>query len=225
MGDEKSEPSALEKVVFNTVVSGGGELVGWAVGVPGLGATSTALMTGMYDLRRQRVGEFFLRVAHKLGGEDKLARAVEDNPEREQVLYDSAQAAMASVLGTKRRYLAEVAARALCGGEKAVREAGLIVTALAELEGIHIAALVRISAAYEVERTNPTTSDQRFQAVLRAEPAPVLAALVRTGVVLVGSQEVRPGLHSIPRAETYSITGVNQFGRDLLADLESVELD
>lgn len=30
------------------------------------------------------------------------------------------------------------------------------------------------------------------------------------------------GLASIPRAETLSVTGVNDFGRELLAELESI---
>lgn len=224
--DESGEPSKLEKLIVNTVVGAGAEVAGWAVGVPGIGAATNALVMGMYDLRRQRVGDFFLRVARLLGGEDKLTAAVEHNPEREQLLYDSAQAVMASQLGSKHRYLAEVAARAMAGGEKAVWNAGLIVAALKELEGIHIAALTRIEAAYARNLANQTHNDAVLQTALEAEESPVLAALVRTGVVFVGSeQRGEDGLYSIPRARTYSITGVNQFGRDLLANLRSVDLD
>ena len=55
------------------------------------------------------------------------------------------------------------------------------------------------------------------------EPPAVKAVLVRTGLVLVGSQPVSSGLYSIPRAENYSITGVNEFGRRIIRELQETE--
>jgi hypothetical protein len=225
MSNGNDEPSKLEKLGVTTAVGVGAEVAGWYAGVPGVGAGTAALVLGMYEIRRDRTVEFFKRVVRNVGGEDKLVEAVENDPTREQVLYAAAQAAIATPFEKKRKLLAQAASAAMTGDRKRVNNTAMIVTALANLEEMHIEALTRISAAYDLERSDPEVSDERFQSVLREEPAPVLAALVRTGVVLVGSQEIRPGLGSIPRAETYSITGVNQFGRDLLADLGSVEQD
>lgn len=225
MSDEKGEPSKLEKLGVSTAVGIGAEVAGWYAGVPGVGAATGGLVLGMYETRRNRTVEFFRRVARRVGGEDKLADAVENDPVREQILYSAAQAAIATPLEKKRQLLAQAAAAAMIGDRKQIDHAAMIVTALSELEEMHVQALTRISKAYDLEQTNPEVSDERFQAVLREEPAPVLAALVRTGVVLVGSQELRPDLHSIARAETYSITGVNQFGRDLLMGLQSVDIE
>lgn len=225
MSNGNDEPSKLEKLGVTTAVGVGAEVAGWYAGVPGVGAGTAALVLGMYEIRRDRTVEFFRRVVRNVGGEDKLAEAVENDSAREQVLYAAAQAAIATPLEKKRKLLAQAASAAMTGDRKRVNNTAMLVTALAKLEEMHIEALTRISAAYDLEGSDPEVSDERFQSVLREEPAPVLAALVRTGVVLVGSQEIRPGLGSIPRAETYSITGVNQFGRDLLADLGSVEQD
>jgi hypothetical protein len=51
---------------------------------------------------------------------------------------------------------------------------------------------------------------------------PVLAGLVRAGVVFTGSVQRGTGLFSSPNPRTYSITGVNEFGRRLLVDLEGL---
>ncbi|MCX2716102.1 hypothetical protein [Mycolicibacterium sp. J2] len=228
MGNEQSDenkPSTLEKIGVTTAVGIGAEVAGFYAGVPGLSAGTTALVMGMYEMRRHRLGEFFRLVIHKLGGEDKLAEAVENDPEREQILYDAAQAAIATTMNEKRMYLADVAAAAMTGDKQVVDKAALIVAALSELDAVHISALTHIAIADDAYRANPGASDEPFQSVVRAEHPPVLAALVRTGVVLVGSQEVRPGMYSIPRADTYSITGVNGFGRDLLEELGVAKLD
>lgn len=217
--DDSEQPSKLEKIGVSTAIGVGAEVVGWYAGVPGVGAATGTIVLGMYETRRDRAVEFFKRVVTRVGGEDKLAEAVENDPDREQILYDASQAAIATTVEKKREYLADVAAAAMSGDKRLVDKAALVVAALSELDGAHIAALTRIAVADDDYRANPTLSDELFQSVVRAEYPPVLAALVRTGVVLVGSQEIRPGLHSIPRADTYSITGVNGFGRDLLKEL------
>ena len=80
----------------------------------------------------------------------------------------------------------------------------------------HIRALARLKVADDKSRADPDLNDEILQAELDKQYSPVLAALVRVGVVKQGSEKVSEGLFSIPRAETYSITGVNDFGRKLL---------
>jgi hypothetical protein len=106
-----------------------------------------------------------------------------------------------------------------------IDDAQLIVKALMELEGPHISALVKLVAADDAKQADPGDNDEILQAALEAIPAPVLATLVRVGVVYVGSDQRRSGLCSVPRARTYSITGVNDFGRELLDNLRSVAID
>lgn len=93
------------------------------------------------------------------------------------------------------------------GDKQRVDKAALIVAALSEVDGVHITTLTRIAVADDAYRANPTINDETFQSVVRAEDPPVLAVLVSTAVVLVGSQQIGPGLHSTPSADTYTITG------------------
>jgi hypothetical protein len=93
---------------------------------------------------------------------------------------------------------------------------------LRDLEGPHIRALARLKRADDDTQATPGHDDAILQAALRAEPTPVLAVLARVGVLRQGSEMRSNGLASIPRAETLSITGVNDFGRELLAELESI---
>ncbi len=225
MSDEEEQPDKLPEIVLGAAAGITGDVAGFYAGVPGLGAMTGGVVLGMYELRGGRLAQFVSRVVRKVGGEDKLAAVVQDDPGREQILYEAAQAAIATPIEGKRRLLAKVAAEALTGEKPIVDNAALIVTALSELEGQHIAALTRIVAADDRNRRDPGISDENLQDALEEEHPSVLAALVRTGVVLIGSQEVSPGLGSRPRARNYSISGVNEFGRQLLADLQSVEIE
>ena len=90
------------------------------------------------------------------------------------------------------------------------------------VEGRHIAALTRLAAADDENQSNPGIDDEILDCALLAEPTPVLAALVRAGVVFQGSVPRGTGLHSIPKPRTYGIAGVNEFGRMILDDLRSI---
>ena len=133
-------------------------------------------------------------------------------------------ASMVTGIEGKRTYLARVVANAMIDTTK-IDDAQLIVRALTELDGPHIRDLVKLVAADDASQADPGNGDEILQAALEAIPAPVLATLVRLGVVYVGSEQRGNGLFSVPRARTYSITGVNDFGRELLANLRSVETD
>ena len=117
--------------------------------------------------------------------------------------------------------LARVVANAMTSTEP-IDEAQLIVGVLKELDGPHIRALTTIRDADDANQLGPSLRDEILQNALKAQPYPVLAALARTGVVRQGSEERENGLYSITFADTLGITGISDFGRKLLADLESV---
>jgi hypothetical protein len=87
------------------------------------------------------------------------------------------------------------------------------------------AALVKPVAADGANHVDPGTATRSCRLLWKRLPAPVLATLVRVGVVYVGPEQRGNSLYSVPRARTSRITGVNDFGRELLVDLRSVEID
>lgn len=130
---------------------------------------------------------------------------------------------MQQTLEGKRVCLARVVSNAMTDTTE-IDDARLIVKTLIELDGPHISALVKLVAADDANQADPGNSDEILQAALEAIPAPVLATLVRVGVVYVGSEQRGNGVYSVPRARTYSITGINDFGRELLDNLRSVQI-
>lgn len=222
MYDEKK--SLAKRLSVTAAVGAGAEVLGFVAGVPGLGGFAAAITQGMINRRQDRALELVSDVAEAVG-EERLEQIIENDVARDQLLWRATNVAMTSDMDAKRRYLAQVVAHAMNGDEFAVGDALLIVTALAELDAPHIAALLRVRAADDANRIDPGNSDEILNEALEKEVEPILAALVRSGVVLVGSQPVSMGLLSVPRARSFSISGVNNFGRKILADLQAVEAD
>jgi hypothetical protein len=221
--DDEHEPS-WKDVALRVVANAGAEALRAPIaGVPGL-ATSAGIVLEHMITRRRHTGEEFIETVVSHVGEHELLTAIQNDDERNELLWSSVQASMSTGIEGKRIYLARVVTNAMTDTAK-IDDAQLIVKALTELEGPHISALVKLVAADDANQDDPGDSDEILQAALEAVPAPVLATLVRVGVVYVGSDQRRNGLYSVPRARTYSITGVNDFGRELLDNLRSVEID
>ena len=219
MSDE--EVPSWKQIVVRAAVASGAEVLGWQAGVPGVGAGTGVVVQWLIDSRRGRAEEFVDGIAHLVDAH-QLFEQVRADQVLQNLLWDGIQAAMSAADQDKRIYLARVVANALADDAK-IDDAQFIVTALRELEGPHIRALVRLRAADDENRKDPGNDDEILQNALGDEPPAVKAALVRTGVVLVGSQPVSSGLYSIPRAENYSITGVNDFGRRIIRELQEVK--
>lgn len=208
-------------MVVRAAVASGAEVFGWQAGVPGVAAGTGVAIQWLIDSRRDRAEEFVDGVADLVDAH-RLFERVRANPVLQNLLWDSIQAAMSAADQKKRIYLGRVVANALTDDAK-IDEAQFVVTALRELEGPHIRALVKLIAADDENRKDPGNDDEILQNALSDEPPAVKAVLVRTGVVLVGSQPVSSGLYSVPRAENYSITGVNDFGRRIIRELQEIE--
>ncbi|MEZ0357813.1 hypothetical protein [Mycobacterium sp. SA01] len=183
----------------------------------------TTFGDAMAERRRGR-GQEFLQPIVEVVGADRLLAKIEGDPALESLLWNGLQGAMATALEEKRICLARVVATALTDDDK-VDEAQLLVSALQELEGPHIAALTRLRKADDENQHNPGVNDEILNSALRSELAPVLAHLLRAGVVFFGSVQGRDGLYRIPDPRTYGITGVNEFGRRILKDLESIAVE
>jgi hypothetical protein len=189
-----------KQIVVRAAVASGAEVLGWQAGVPGVGAGTGAVVQGLIDSRQGRAEEFVDGVADLVDAH-RLLEQVRADPGLQNLLWDGIQAAMSAADSGKRIYLARVVANALT----------------------HVRALVRLIAADDENRKDPGNNDETLQTALSNEPPAVKAVLVRTGLVLVGSQPVSSGLYSIPRAENYSITGVNEFGRRIIRELQETE--
>jgi hypothetical protein len=219
MNDE--EAPSWKQMVVQAAVASGAEVLGWQAGVPGVGAGTGVVVQWLIDSRKGRAEQFIDGVAD-LTDAHELFDQVRRDPVLQNLLWEGIQASMSAADQNKRIYLARVVASALTDDAK-LDDAQFIVTALRELEGPHIRALVKLIAADDRNREDPGNNDEILQDALSEEPPAVKAALVRTGVVLVGSQSVSEGLYSIPRAENYSITGVNDFGRRIIRELQEIE--
>ncbi|MFB1295142.1 MULTISPECIES: hypothetical protein [Mycobacteriaceae] len=215
------EVPSWKQIVVRAAVASGAEVLGWQAGVPGVGAGTGAVVQGLIDSRQGRAEEFVDGVADLVDAH-RLLEQVRADPGLQNLLWDGIQAAMSAADSGKRIYLARVVANALTDDTK-MDDAQFIVAALRELEGPHVRALVRLIAADDENRKDPGNNDETLQTALSNEPPAVKAVLVRTGLVLVGSQPVSSGLYSIPRAENYSITGVNEFGRRIIRELQETE--
>ena len=189
--------------------------------IPNPVGTAMVFIQAYTNNRRQRAVDFMASVVEEVG-EGKLGATTGADDERETLLWNAMQASMATALKSKRIYLARVAATALTHDDL-VDEAQLIVTALQELDGVHIRALRRLRVADNQQQAAPDLEDKIFNDALKRELAPVLAALLRAGVVSQGSKPREGGLHPIPDHETFQISGVNWFGRKLLDDLAAVD--
>ncbi|SER89689.1 hypothetical protein SAMN04488583_0088 [Mycobacterium sp. 88mf] len=140
------------------------------------------------------------------------------------MLWSSTQTSMSSADLRKRVYLAQVVAEAMTSSEP-IDDALLVVSALRELDRIHIQALVRIREADAANQKDPGLNDDILQDALREIHYPILAVLARTGVVRQGSEQRGNGLFSVTYADTLGISGISEFGLRLLAELESVSAE
>lgn len=144
-------------------------------------------------------------------GVDRLNARLADDPELEALLFEALDAASRTGLEGKRRLLARVLAEAVLDDAK-VEEGQLITQALRELDGPHIRALERIRIAADTLVDRPERERESAEAVRsagQAEPTPVVAVLIRTGVVEPAT--LFGGGHAV-----HDITN---FGRNLLAAL------
>ncbi|MGQ1799147.1 hypothetical protein ACT4S5_18780 [Kocuria oceani] len=189
--------------------------------VPYAGDSLLMVLDGVLARRRASASELMGRIATASGGQEKLALRLAD-PEIEALFIDGFETAMRTGVAAKRRLLAEVIANAVLD-DAMVDASQLYVMALRDLEAPHIRALARLARIVrELRPQLPEDSSKRpsfvgkaneqVLGVWNAEPAPIQAALVRTGCV------------RLPRGFLQSSSVIDQhittFGFELLDDIE-----
>jgi hypothetical protein len=168
-----NEPRALPVVLVSGALSflpaGGALQVAW---------------DSIMERRRAYAEQAMREITERVGAERFVARKQSD-PTLEALLAAALEALVRSGFEAKRVVLARAVANAY-DNDEAVDESALIVDVLARLEPMHIRALARLERAV-AEAEKATTDDDRHRIVrevYRAEPIPVLAALIQTGVCI-----------------------------------------
>lgn len=184
----------------------------------------SSLSTIFEDTRARHVarGVQVVEEVAMAAGADRLSDRLAKDEEVEVLFIEGVEIAVRSGLIAKRRLLARVVAKAVLD-EAEIEPAQLLVQALRDLDSPHLRALVRIrnaeKTAEEVD-VDGETDDARGERIAdaaetagRTEPTPIIAALIRTGVVYPATLW-NGGV---------AVYGVSEFGRRLLVDLESLE--
>jgi hypothetical protein len=199
------------------------EIVGKAVvaGIPYVGGSLVEVISGIQK-RREYVAETALGVISERVGEDALMSMAEREPEIEALLWTALQAVAATGVESKRKLLVKVVANAMTSTEPIDMEQ-LQTQALAELDAPHFRALARLAHAEDLDAAEGKTDkqDSNLNHAAAKEPVPVLAALIRTGVVYPAAMvDQGNGLGRAPSPRELGVSGVTDFGWRLLADLQ-----
>lgn len=189
--------------------------------IPVVGGPVQTIFDAIEERTRDRAETTMREIQDQVGGET-LLRRIGENPELEALLTQAVEAATRTGMEAKRRLLARAAAAALQNDEK-IDPAALIVSALSQLEPVHIRALVRLAETARSARDDDDR-DEAMRAASEAEAVPVLAALIQTGVAIATTMySSGDGLGS--PAETTGhvlIHDVSKFGYSLLDQLAPV---
>ena len=199
--------------------------------IPYAGGALNQIINGLQQRRRYEAETALGAISERVG-QDVFLTIVAGNPEIEAMLWIALQAITMTGVESKRRVLQNVVANAMVS-EEPIDIEQLKVTALAELDAPHIRALERLSQAqwFDAQHSpSPRGEDGKDHSALayaaNREPTPVLAALIRTGVVYPGGAvDTGQGVSYAPVAGELTVGGVTEFVDDLLDDLRAEDPD
>ncbi|KRC63580.1 hypothetical protein ASE12_01645 [Aeromicrobium sp. Root236] len=172
----------------------------------------------------KRADEVMESASAAAGGPDALDLRLEANEELDVLVGVASMAAATSAMHDKRRLLARVVAAAL-SDEASIDEAALLISALSEIDAVHVRALTAIGRAEDDAKASgeigvtargaekPLTGTVRQ--VVDKLPDPVLRKLLTVG--LIEGSILWDGTSHVP--------GLTTFGERILADLRSVEIE
>jgi hypothetical protein len=191
------DPMPLPVVVLSGLLSA----------IPDYGGPLQTAFNYLWDQYRAALGSTASDIAELVGEEQLLSRMAED-PRLRALLADALEAVGRSGFEAKRCLLGRAVAYAFMNGEDVVDAQVLMVQVLAELEPVHIRAMIRL------ERATADTGDRsKVDEFNTTQPRPVLAALERTGVVIPSSSWAGTGIGA---------HGLSDFGRMVLKELRGV---
>lgn len=177
--------------------------------IPGVGGPLQTVYDAIDERRRYRV-ESTAREMAELAGEERMVSRVLEDPRLEALCGDALEAAARTGFEAKRRLLGRTVGNALLD-DAAVDPAVLMVHALAQLEPVHVRALLWLESAVgpDDEEFIDRSAVDEFN---KTQPVPVLATLENTGVIIRGTFVGGGfGAHTI-----------SDFGRQVLRELRGV---
>lgn len=195
-----SEPRPVAVVVVSAALSA----------IPTVGGPLQTVYDAIDERRRYRI-ESTARDIAEVAGEERMVRRVLEDPQLEAVLGEALEAAARTGFEAKRRLLGRTVGNALLDGA-AVDPAVLMVHALAQLEPVHVRALVRLESVVgppDEVFTDRTALDE-FN---KSQPVPVLATLETSGVAIPATSWTGRGLGA---------ENISDFGRQILRELRAV---
>lgn len=194
--------------------------------IPVVGGPAQTLFDAIAERVRYRAETTAREICDSVGGPDTVLSRIDENPELETLLSQAIEAAARTSMEAKRRLLARAAAAAF-DNEENVEPASLIVSALSELEPVHIRALARLAeAAQAPQHPDESGRGEAIKAASKAESVPVVAALIQTGVAIASTAIWRgdgTGLGAGGESGYLLIHDVSDFGRRLLAHLRAAD--
>jgi hypothetical protein len=190
--------------------------------IPNVGESLCVVFDHVHSRYAHRAAESVKDIAERSGGPERLGERLAESEELEVLFIEGIEVAARTGMGAKRQLMARVVSRAV-EDDAQVEPAQLIVRALQQLDSPDFRALARLRAAEdEAAAVAETTErdDQRggritraVSAAARAEPGPIIAALIQAGAVL----------QAAGFGGGVDVYRVSDFGRRLLADLDAVE--
>jgi hypothetical protein len=150
--------------------------------IPGVGKLLKPAFENAMDRRRYRLQETAKEIAEAVGADRLMSRAAE-HPELEDLLVHALEAALASSYEAKRRLLARAVVNAYLDDD-AIDPSTVKVLALAQLEPVHLRALVKIRtwrrALAVTHDDEGKLRDEVYRASLKL-PSLIIYALIQTG--------------------------------------------
>lgn len=181
--------------------------------IPTIGGPLQTAFDALVERRRYRVETTAREIVDTVGEERTVSRLLDD-PQLEALLAEALEVAARTGFEAKRRLLGRAVADALLGDDDAALDSGvLIVAALAQLEPVHVRALIRLEKAMAV---SDESDDERRRSAIRefnkTQPVPVLAALEKSGV-MIPSTFIGGGVGAF---------AISDFGTQILRQLRAV---
>ena len=178
--------------------------------IPTIGGPLQTAYDAIIERRRYRIEATTREIAQAAGEERMVARVLE-HPQLEALLGEALEAAAQSGFDAKRRLLGRTVANAL-SDDAVIDPSVIMVRALAQLEPVHVRALVRLERAVGPadEAFRDRTAVDEFN---KLQPIPVLATLQSVGAIIPATSWTGRGLG----ADT-----ISDFGRQLLVELRAV---
>lgn len=146
-------------------------------------------------------------------GEERLLERIRESPHVEALFVNAVNAALRTGIDAKRRLLARAVSEAVLDDAK-LEPSQLIADVLDQLDVPHALALARLADEWEAaQRGDPEAATWGTSEVWKSVPAPVRAALVRTGTA-----RMAPGT-LVARSGPHRADGITDFGLEVIGAL------